>query len=132
MKEVEEVKTRRVPVRVFDKNETRTDRVSRIGGRQGRNKWWEEQAGGPSTSRGVTMCPSRFAAQALVEVKVADLGTVFALPTTTLGTSAALDQQVLKRHLWAPLADLVEAQRELVKTAVLRLRGLRRAPFVSG
>jgi len=27
MKEVEEVKTRRVPVRVFDKNETRTDRV---------------------------------------------------------------------------------------------------------
>ena len=36
----------------------------------------------------------RFAAQALAEVKVADLGTAFALPTTTLGTSAALDQQV--------------------------------------
>ena len=40
--------------------------------------------------------------------------------------------QVPKRHLQAPLADLVEAQRELVKTAVLRLRGLRRDPFVSG
>ena len=94
----------------------------------------------------------RYAAQALAEVKVADLGTVFALPTTTLGTSAVPAQQVQvvtenrkqkteellkiaqvpKRHLPAPLADLVEAQRELAKTAVLRLRGLRRDPFVSG
>ena len=36
----------------------------------------------------------RCAAQALAEVKVADLGTAFALPMTTLGTSAALAQQV--------------------------------------
>ena len=36
----------------------------------------------------------RCAALALAEVKVADQGTAFALPTTTLGTSAALAQQV--------------------------------------
>ena len=36
----------------------------------------------------------RFAVQPLVEVKAVDLATVSALPTTTLGTSAVLAQQV--------------------------------------
>jgi len=78
------------------------------------------------------MSPSRSAAQAPVEAKVADLATASALPMTTLGTSAVLAQQVPKRPLLEHLADPVEAKRELVRTAVLRLKGLHKGPFVSG
>jgi len=78
------------------------------------------------------MCLSRCAALLLVEVKVADLGTVFALPVTTLGTNGALAQQVPKHPLLEHLADLVEAKLELVKTAVPHLREPLQGPFVSG
>lgn len=78
------------------------------------------------------MSPSRFAAQHLVEAKAVDLATVSALPTTTLGTSAVLAQQVSKRLLPEHLADLVEAKLEHVRTAVPRLREPHQAPFASG
>jgi len=78
------------------------------------------------------MSPSRFAAPALVEVRVADLGTVSALRVTTPGMSVVLAQQVPKIPLLEHLAVLVAAQLELVKTAALHLKEAHQAPFVRG
>ena len=50
----------------------------------------------------------RCAALPLVEVKVADLGTVFALPVTTLGMSAALAQQVQVKYKCSAMSVVAE------------------------
>ena len=50
----------------------------------------------------------RFAALLLVEVKVADQGTVFALPVTTLGMNDALALQVQVKYKCSAMSVVAE------------------------
>ena len=54
-------------------------RCAQIDGRLGRNKWLGEQVGGLSTSRGVTMCPSR--CETLIDLTLIGNKTIWILRT---------------------------------------------------